>query len=238
MATTLATPRRRRVAVTEPTADCLTCENATVRVEGERLKIFCGLRHRSAVGCPDVVEDARSTELLKAIVRRVRRTQVGYRRVFNVIQPDCPNCKQNCCTRPFLKKTPFYGEDAIYYLLIGQPLPDVPRGADHCVFFDQGCTLPSHLRPHVCIEYKCPFVDNPPEIDTLGGRMSEDVIYLIAVATREYAGWRGVYRERDERGRATGATVDRFQHQWDPDDPLADLEERYGLAARSRRAES
>ena len=144
-------------------------------------------------------------------------------------EPDCPNCKQNCCTRPFLQKTPFYGEDAIYYLLIGQPLPAIPAGVDHCIFFDAGCTLPSHLRPHVCIEYKCPFTPQPPQIDRLGERMGEDAIYLIAVATREYVEWRGAYPETDDDGRATGSTVDRFQNRWDPSEPLVDLEQRYGV---------
>ena len=213
----------------EPTASCLSCANGKVRIDGDHLKILCAKRHRSAVGCPDAAEDARTNALMHAIVRRLRRTQLGYRKVFNVVQPDCPNCKQNCCTRPFLQKTPFYGEDAIYYLLIGQPLPKVPRGVDHCVFFDKGCTLPSHLRPHVCIEYKCPFVPQPPQIDVLGERLGQDAIYLIAVATREYVGWRGAYRETDDDGRPTGWTTDRFQHRWDPADPLADLEARYGV---------
>lgn len=228
MTKTISAPApKRRVAVKELTASCLSCIHGTVRVQNEGLTVFCAKRHRSAVDCPDAVEDGRS-KLLSAIVRRIRRTENGYRKVFNVIQPDCPNCKQNCCTRPFLKKTPFYGEDAIYYLLIGQPLPQIPKGVDHCIFFDQGCTLPSHLRPHVCIEYKCPFVENPPQIDVLGERMNEDTIYLIAVATQDM-GWRGAYLERDERGKKTGGIVDRFKKPWDPDDPLADLNERYGV---------
>lgn len=224
-----AASRPRRTTVTEPTSSCLSCSNGTVRILGDKLKILCAARHRSAVGCADYDEDGRA-EILHAIVGRVRRTQTGYRKVFNVIQPDCPNCTQNCCTRPFLKKTPFYGEDAIYYLLIGQPLPKVPEGVDHCIFFDNGCTLASHLRPHVCIEYKCPFVDNPPQIDTLGERMSEDTIYLIAVATQEYEEWRGAYVAEREDGEPSDAIVDRFDNGWDPDDPLADLRARYGLA--------
>src|SRR4051812_27603208 len=134
---TATIPATRRTAVKEPTASCLSCANGTVVVKDEKLRVFCAKRHLSAVGCPDVREDGRA-DLLRAIVRRVRRTQTGYRKVFNVIQPDCPNCKANCCTRPFLQKTPFYGEDAIYYLLIGQPLPKIPKGVDHCVFFDRG----------------------------------------------------------------------------------------------------
>lgn len=230
MTTNAPTKKRpRRVTVQEMTASCLSCTHGTVDMQGDRMKIYCAKRRRSAVDCPDAVEDGRG-ELLRAIVRRVRRTQTSYRSVFNVIQPDCPNCTQNCCTRPFLQKTPFYGEDAIYYLLIGQPLPEIPDGVDHCIFFDQGCTLPSHLRPHVCIEYKCPFVENPPQIDTLGERMNEDTIYLIAVATRDYRGWRGVYPEKDANGRSTGRTLDRFQHAWNPKRPAADLRERYGVA--------
>lgn len=221
-------PPRRRTTVLEPTGECMSCVYGTVRVMGDRLKVSCAMRHKSAVDCPDYVDDGRS-ELLHAIVRRVRRTQTGYRKVFNVIQPDCPNCTQNCCTRPFLKKTPFYGEDAIYYLLIGQKLPTIPKGVDHCIFFDKGCTLPSHLRPHVCIEYKCPFIENPPQIDVLGERMNEDTIYLIAVATQEYEDWRGAYDEQDDEGDSTGRTVDRFHHEWDPEEPLDDLRRRYGL---------
>ncbi len=226
--TTTTAPRRaRRVAVKELTSTCLSCAHGDVRIADEGLKVFCAKGHTSAVGCPDAAEDGRAA-LLHAIVRRVRRTQTGYRKVFNVIQPDCPNCKQNCCTRPFLKKTPFYGEDQIYYLLIGQPLPSIPKGVDHCIFFNQGCTLPSHLRPHVCIEYKCPFVESPPQIDTLGDRMNQHTIYLIAVATRDM-GWRGSYPQKDEAGRKTGRTVDRFSHEWDPREPMADLRSRYGL---------
>lgn len=225
--TTSPSASQRRVAVRELAASCLSCANGTVEVKNEGLKVFCSKRHRSAVACPDAEEDGRA-KLLHAIVRRVRRTETGYRKVFNVMQPDCPNCKENCCTRPFLQKTPFYGEDAIYYLLIGQPLPTIPKDVDHCIFFDQGCTLPSHLRPHVCIEYKCPFIENPPQIDVLGERMKEDTIYLIAVATQDMQ-WRGAYAEKDDAGRKTGATVDRFKHAWNPDDPLADLTERYGV---------
>ena len=224
---TAATAPARRSAVKELTSSCLSCPHGTAVVSRERLKVFCAKRHNSAVGCPDASDDGRS-RLLHAIVRRLRRTQTGYRRVFNVVQPDCPNCKQNCCTRPFLQKTPFYGEDEIYYLLINQPIPKIPTGVDHCIFFDQGCTLPSHLRPHVCIEYKCPFVPQPKQIDVLGERMNEDTIYLIAVATRDM-GWRGRYAEKDERGRKTGGVVDRFQNRYDPENPLADLYERYGV---------
>jgi hypothetical protein len=224
-----AAPRGRRVFVKEPTGSCMSCEHGEVRIKGDYLTIACARRHRSAVGCPDYRDDGRSA-LLHAIVQRVRRTQKGYRKVFNVIEPDCPNCKENCCTRPFLQKTPFYGEDVIYYLLIDQPLPEIPKGVDHCIFFDNGCTLPSHLRPHVCIEYKCPFVANPPQIDTLGRRMSEDVVYLIAVATKEYEDWRGAYTEYYDDGEPTGVIRDRFEHAWDPKQPLDDLRKRYNLA--------
>jgi hypothetical protein len=165
----------------------------------------------------------------------MRATQRGYRSVFDVIQPDCPNCTSNCCTRPNLRKTPFFGEDAIYYLLIGQPLPRIPKRVDHCVFFDAGCTLPGHLRPHACIEYTCPFVDNPPRIDVLGERLHRDVVYLLAVATREFVRWRGAYPETDSDGEATGFVVDRFGDRWDPADPAADLEVRYRVAGSGRK---
>jgi hypothetical protein len=146
------------------------------------------------------------------------------------MQPDCPNCTSNCCTRPSLQKTPFYGEDAIYYLLIGAPLPSIPKGVDHCIFFDAGCTLPSHLRPHACIEYKCPFVENPPQIDVLGERLQRDVLYLLAVATKNFDQWRGREMELDADGRLTGFAIDRFDARWDPADPLADLAVRYRVA--------
>jgi hypothetical protein len=219
-----------RTVVREKTGLCMSCPHATVRIPSERsgLKVWCGKGHRSAVACPDYQDDGRA-ELLHAIVRHMRRTQTGYREVFNAVEPDCPNCTQNCCVQPFLNKTPFYGEDAIYYLLIGQPLPNVPKDADHCVFFDSGCTLPSHLRPHVCIEYACPFIENPPAIDTLGEHMQQDTVYLIAVATREYEDWRGVYEQKDGRGVATGVIIDRFDSAWDPQNPLADLRVRYEL---------
>ena len=225
----LSTAPSRRLVVLQPSGDCLSCAHGRVRIVKEQLRITCARRRRSGINCPDYVDDGRSA-VLHAIVRRLRRTQTGYRRVFNVVQPDCPNCNENCCTRPFLKKTPFYGEDGIYYLLIGQPLPSIPQGVDHCIFFKQGCTLPSHLRPHVCIEYKCPFVPQPKQIDVLGDRMQEDTIYLISVATQEYSEWRGVYPEKDIEGRNTGGTVDRFQRPWNPKRPLEDLRERYGLA--------
>lgn len=221
----------RPTPVREPAAGCMSCAHATVRVLGERegLKVGCALGHRSGVGCPDQAECG-SGDLLRAIVGHMRRVQKGYRKTFDVVEPDCPNCVSNCCTKPNLNKTPFFGEDAIYYLLIGQPLPKIPRGIDHCVFFDVGCTLPSHLRPHVCIEYRCPFIENPPELDALGDAMSEDAIYLIAVATREHAKWRGAYPVVDADGRTTGLATDRFGNTWNPDDPLEDLRRRYGLA--------
>ena len=233
MSRAIATPGpTRRVAVKQLAAECLSCQHGTVRMEGEQIKVLCANRHRLAAACPDYVDDGRS-RLLHAIVRRVRRTESGYRKVFNVVQPDCPNCTSNCCTRPFLQKTPFYGEDTMYYLLIGQPLPDIPKGVDHCIFFSNGCTLESHLRPHVCIEYKCPFTEQPKQIDVLGDRLKQDTIYLISVATRKYESWRGVYKERDKNGTPTGRIVDRFETVWNPEDPLADLFVRYGLAPRA-----
>jgi hypothetical protein len=208
----------------------MSCEHAKVRIPGERtgLKVWCARGRSSAVACPEYRDDGTS-ELLRAIVRHMRRTQTGYRQVFNAVEPDCPNCTQNCCMQPFLNKTPFYGEDAIYYLLIGQPLPDVPKGVDHCVFFANGCTLPPHLRPHVCIEFECPFIESPPAIDRLGTRMRQDTVYLIAVATKEFEDWRGVYEQKDRSGALTGVILDRFDNPWDPKQPTADLRVRYGL---------
>lgn len=213
----------------------MSCANATVRVESnEPLKVWCSRGRASAVACPDQVETGTSA-LLQAIVRDMRKTQTGYRTVFNVVEPDCPNCTHNCCVQPFLNKTPFYGEDAIYYLLIGQQLPNIPRNADHCIFFDRGCSLPAHLRPHVCIEYACPFVESPPKMDELGRRLNEGAIYLLAVATGEFADWRGAVEDVDERGEMSGLMVDRFGNRWDPNDPLADLYERYGVPVEARR---
>jgi len=220
----------RSTVVREKTSLCLSCPYSHIRVSGERnvLAIRCRKGHSSAVACPDYAEDGRSA-LLGAIVQHIRKTQRGYRTVFNIIQPDCPNCTSNCCTRPFLQKTPFYGEDAIYYLLIGEKIPPIPKGVAHCYFFDNGCTLLSPLRPQACIEYKWPFVEKPPKIDVLGDQLQQDVLYLLAVATKNFDQWRGRYEEVDVRGGLTGRTVDRFNVRWDPDDPLADLEIRYGV---------
>lgn len=222
---------KRGTLVTEKSALCLSCEHAVVRLPSERdgLVIRCSKGRTSGVDCPE--HEADGTEpLMRAIVRKMRRTQTGYRKVFNVIQPDCPNCTASCCTQPFLNKTPFFGEDEIYYLLIGQPLPDIPDGIDHCMFFDNGCTLAPHLRPHVCIEYKCPFVESPKQIDRLGESLEQDTIFLIAAATGEYTEWRGVYPETDDNGRKTGASIDRFGIRYDPEHPAADVYERYGVA--------
>jgi hypothetical protein len=226
-----AARRGRGTLVTEKSALCLSCEHAIVRLPSERdgLVIKCTRGRTSGVDCPEHESDG-TEPLMRAIVKSMRKTQTGYRKVFNVIQPDCPNCTASCCTQPFLNKTPFFGEDAIYYLLIGRPLPIIPKGTDHCVFFSKGCTLEPHLRPHVCIEYKCPFIENPPQIDRLGDRLERDTIYLIAVASKEYTEWRGTYDETDAAGRKTGATVDRFGERYDPKDPAADLYLRYGVA--------
>jgi hypothetical protein len=223
-----AVKRGRPTLVTEKSALCLSCENAVVRLPSERegLVIKCTRKRTSGVDCPEHESDG-TEPLMHAIVRNMRKTQTGYRKVFNVIQPDCPNCTASCCTQPFLNKTPFFGEDEIYYLIIGQPLPDIPKGTDHCIFFYNGCTLEPHLRPHVCIEYKCPFIESPPQIDRLGDRLERDTIYLIAVASKEYSDWRGQYDETDDQGRKTGATVDRFGARYDPEAPAADLYERY-----------
>src|SRR4249920_1713197 len=88
----------RRTTVNEMESSCLSCVHGRVRMRKEQLKITCAKRHSSALQCPDYVDDGRS-KLLAAIVRRLRRTQQGYRKVFNVVQPDCPNCTSNCCTR-------------------------------------------------------------------------------------------------------------------------------------------
>ena len=221
----------RGALVTEKGAACLSCKHARIRLHGERegMVIHCRKGQTSGVSCPAFESDG-TEPLMQSIVKSMRRTQTGYRKVFNIIQPDCPNCTASCCTQPFLNKTPFFGEDEIYYLLIGQPLPDIPKGIDHCVFFDKGCTLEPHLRPHVCIEYKCPFIENPKRIDTLGDRLEKDTIYLIAVATKEYLAWRGSYPVTNEKGKETGGTVDRFGVAYDPDDPSADLYTRYNVS--------
>jgi hypothetical protein len=222
--------RSRGTIVAEKGAACLSCKHAKTRLPSERegLVIKCMKGQTSGVDCPTFTSDG-TEPLLGSIVKSMRKTQTGYRKVFNVIQPDCPNCTASCCTQPFLNKTPFFGEDEIYYLMIGQPLPDIPKGVDHCVFFDNGCTLEPHLRPHACIEYKCPFIENPKRIDTLGEQLERDTIYLIAVATKEYLAWRGEYPVKDSRGKETGETVDRFGAPYDPKDPAADLYRRYNV---------
>jgi hypothetical protein len=55
-------------------------------------------------------------------------------------------------------------------------------------------------------------------------------VYLLAVATQEFVTWRGAYPETDSAGRPTGAVVDRFGNEWDPDDPTADLHALYRVS--------
>ncbi|MEW6730127.1 MAG: hypothetical protein AB1489_02200 [Acidobacteriota bacterium] len=206
---------------------CLSCRQGEVSTERGRLCVFCHLGHTYAdAGCPDY-QDTGTATLLEAIQHRIHQTQLGYRKRFNEIHPDCFSCVQNCCTTPFLNRTPFYPEDAIYYLLRDQPLPQVPKGLKHCMFFQAGCTLPIDLRPHVCIEYKCIY-QGDEEIDELARTINYATIDLLAVATRDYVGWRGEYTTENRpslqrRGLLAGKTYDRFDREWDPQYPTRDL---------------
>jgi hypothetical protein len=202
-----------------------------VHTSQNRLRIYCAKEHRiAAPGCLDY-QNRGTGQLLTAIASYLRQLQLDYRQRFDLLRPDCQQCVQNCCTTPFLTKTPFYPEDAIYYLLRDQPLPQVPTTLKHCMFFQQGCTLPLDLRPHVCIEYQCIY-QNDISIKSLGKISFQATIDLLAVTTGDYSGWRGVYDTENwvalrERGYLPGRTYDRFYREWDPANPTQDLQRIY-----------
>jgi hypothetical protein len=206
---------------------CLSCQNSQVSTAQSQLRIYCAAGHRSAsADCPDYAGNGHQA-LLNAIKQRIRETQLNYRGRFNILQPDCHNCVQNCCTTPFLDRTPFYPEDALYYLLSDQPLPNISKSLKHCMFFNQGCTLPADLRPHVCIEYKCLYQHDAP-LSEMGQFINYATIDLLAVVTGDYTGWRGEYTIENrpalkQRGFAAGKTFDRFDREWDPAFPTRDL---------------
>ncbi len=224
----------RRKRLEPPNKLCLSCKNAEVSTEKGRLRIFCAQRHTSApANCTDHSE-AGTGPLLEAIRDRIRSLQAGYRKRFSLRTLDCGSCIQNCCTTPFLDRTPFYPEDEIYYLLCGIPAPNIPAGLNHCIFFNNGCTLPSDLRPHVCVEYKCIYLEDPC-MEQYAKAISQATIDLLAVATRQYEAWRGIYRPEQsiamrKRGLVNGKIYDRFDRVWNPDQPLEDLIELYGTA--------
>ncbi len=206
---------------------CLSCSYSEVSTERGQLRVFCQKEHKQAIlECADY-KDAGTSQLLLAIKEVVRQTQENYRTRFNQIPPNCISCVQNCCTTPFLDRTPFYPEDTIYYMLSDKVVPKVPKGLKHCMFFNQGCSLPIDLRPHVCIEYKCIY-QHDGEIDKLAEITNQATIYLLAVATRDYSGWRGEYTIEDrpslkQHGALPGKIYDRFNREWDPQNPIADL---------------
>lgn len=210
---------------------CLSCKNAEVSTEKGRLRIFCACSHTSTpVDCPDYKE-AGTRLLLEAIRDFVRDVQSSYRKRFSLLAPDCGSCVQNCCTTPFLDRTPFYPEDEIYYLLCDFPVPHIPAGLSHCIFFNNGCTLPSDLRPHVCVEYKCIYLDDA-RMQEYAKIINRATIDLLAVTTRQYEAWRGIYRPEHsaamrKRGLVSGLIYDRFDRVWNPDEPLRDLMELY-----------
>jgi hypothetical protein len=217
----------RRKSLSPANKICLSCRHGEVSTARGRLRVFCEKKHTSADSdCPDYAESG-TRPLLEAIKGHIQRAQLDYRTRFNEIHPDCFSCVQNCCSTPFLSRTPFYPEDEIYYLLRDQSLPNVPKGLKHCMFFNMGCTLPIDLRPHVCIEYKCIYQDDEP-INSLGYIINYTTIDLLAVTTRDYSGWRGEYTIKDRpslkhKGAVAGKIYDRFDREWDPKHPTRDL---------------
>jgi hypothetical protein len=218
----------RRRSLAPPHKLCLSCQHGEVHTSQNRLRIYCAQEYRQATtNCPSYQNRGTQT-LLAAIANYLQQLQRDYRQRFERLQPDCWHCVQNCCTTPFLTKTPFYPEDAIYYLLRDQPLPQVPMKLKHCMFFQRGCTLPLDLRPHVCIEYQCIY-QNDITIKSLGGNSFQATIDLLAITTGDYQGWRGVYNtetwaELRERGYLAGRTYDRFYREWNPENPTQDLQ--------------
>jgi hypothetical protein len=206
---------------------CLSCRHSQVSTERNQLRIFCQRGYLENDGSCADYSDIGTSRLLDAIKTRIRQAQQRYRGRFNILQPDCSSCVQNCCTTPFLNRTPFYPEDGLYYLLCDQPVPNVPKGLKHCMFFHNGCSLPSDLRPHACIEYKCIYQQDQ-QIDNLGRVINYTTIDLLAVATREYQDWRGEYTTEDrpslkQRGLKPGKIYDRFDREWQPTEPIKDL---------------
>ncbi|MBI4853819.1 MAG: hypothetical protein HY819_18650 [Acidobacteria bacterium] len=223
---------KRRKSLMPADKICLSCSYADVSTERSQLKIFCQKEFFQAGDNCSGYKGAGTKELLIAIKNKIQEAQENYRQRFNQIHPDCINCVQNCCTTPFLARTPFYPEDVIYYMLCDRVVPKVPKGLKHCMFFNQGCTLPTTLRPHVCIEYKCIYQDDI-EINLLAEITNQATIYLLAVATRDFSGWRGEYTIEDkpslkELGAVPGQVYDRFNRAWDINKPISDLLILYG----------
>jgi hypothetical protein len=223
---------KRRKSLLSTNKICLSCKYGEVSTERSQLKIFCQKELLEAnENCPEY-ENSGTKELLLAIKNKVQETQETYRKRFNQLHPDCINCVQNCCTTPFLSRTPFYPEDVIYYMLCDRAVPKVPKGLKHCMFFNQGCTLPITLRPHVCIEYKCIY-QNDTFINSLGEITNQATIDLLAVATRDFSGWRGEYTIEDKPslkalGGIPNQIYDRFNRPWDVANPINDLLILYG----------
>lgn len=218
---------KRRKSLMPAHKICLSCYYSQVSAERGQLRIFCQKEHRQATSeCPDYV-DSGASRLLIAIKDCLRQAQENYRKRFNLIPPNCVSCVQNCCTTPFLDRTPFYPEDVVYYMLCDEAVPKVPKGLKHCMFFNQGCSLPIDLRPHVCIEYKCIY-QNDEDINQLAKITHQATIDLLAVTTKDYSGWRGEYTIEDrpslkQHGGVAGKIYDRFNREWNPKKPMADL---------------
>jgi hypothetical protein len=217
--------RRKRLVTLDKV--CLACCHRDISTERGQLRIFCHKSHLAASpNCPDYQDNGNGL-LLSAIKAEIEQAQQDYRLRFNEIHPDCLSCVQNCCTTPFLDRTPFYPEDVIYYLLCDQALPNVPKDLKHCIFFEKGCTLPTTLRPHVCIEYKCIYQEDLP-LNKIGERVHRATIDLLAIVTGDYVGWRGEYTCENSpalkaRGMATDKIYDRFDRVWQPLNPTQDL---------------
>lgn len=228
---TLSKAGKRRKSLMPANKICLSCSYSQVATDRGKLRIFCQKEYKQATeNCIDYSNNGTS-HLLTAIKEKIIQVQESYRARFNQIHPNCFTCVQNCCTTPFLTHTPFYPEDVIYYMLSDKTVPKVPKELKHCMFFNNGCSLPINLRPHVCIEYKCIY-QNDAEINSLATTINQATIYLLAITTEDYSGWRGEYTIEDrpilkELGGVEGKIYDRFNREWNTKTPIKDLLELY-----------
>ena len=46
-----------------------------------------------------------------------------------------------------------------------------PRNPGRCVFFSKGCTLPTDIRPHACVEFRCTKVPSHPRLYRLAKKL-------------------------------------------------------------------
>ncbi|MEJ2038714.1 MAG: hypothetical protein P8X55_07235 [Desulfosarcinaceae bacterium] len=94
---------------------------------------------------------------LKAIAHRMHSDILEMDALFtDLCARTCPDCRDNCCRRA----TAWYDfRDLLYLHLSGRQPPPAqtlshPRG--FCRYFAaDGCRLPRHLRPFICLWYVC-----------------------------------------------------------------------------------